>query len=71
MLINAKCLITNHKLIYHVFQSDEVYLEAGIQNITTGPIFLEKVDLEPSSCYVGMKLLIYLLVSKTNIEIWN
>ncbi|KAK7072903.1 Trafficking protein particle complex subunit 13, partial [Halocaridina rubra] len=28
--------------------SDEVYLEAGVQNITSGPLCLEKVDLEPS-----------------------
>ncbi|XP_064102438.1 trafficking protein particle complex subunit 13-like [Macrobrachium nipponense] len=30
------------------YVSDEVYLEAGVQNITSGPLCLEKVDLEPS-----------------------
>lgn len=30
------------------FLSDEVYLEAGVQNITSGPLCLEKVELEPS-----------------------
>nr|XP_045581335.1 trafficking protein particle complex subunit 13-like isoform X1 [Procambarus clarkii]XP_045581336.1 trafficking protein particle complex subunit 13-like isoform X1 [Procambarus clarkii]XP_045581337.1 trafficking protein particle complex subunit 13-like isoform X1 [Procambarus clarkii] len=30
------------------FVSDEVYLEAGVQNITSGPLCLEKVELEPS-----------------------
>ncbi|XP_042206519.1 trafficking protein particle complex subunit 13-like isoform X2 [Homarus americanus] len=30
------------------YVSDEVYLEAGVQNITSGPLCLEKVELEPS-----------------------
>ncbi|KAJ4438077.1 hypothetical protein ANN_14016 [Periplaneta americana] len=32
-------------------QSDEVYLEAQVQNITTGPICLEKVSLESSHLF--------------------
>lgn len=34
-------------------QSDEVYLEAGVQNITSGPLCLEKVELEPSPYFSG------------------
>lgn len=30
------------------YVSDEVYLEAGVQNITSGPLCLERVELEPS-----------------------
>lgn len=33
------------------FQTDEVFLEAQIQNITTSPMFMEKVSLEPSIMY--------------------
>ena len=32
-------------------QSDDVYLEAQIQNITPGPIYMERVILEPSTQY--------------------
>lgn len=32
-------------------QTDEVFLEAQIQNITTSPMFMEKVSLEPSIMY--------------------
>jgi len=32
-------------------QSDDVYLEAQIQNITPSPIYLDRVSLEPSSKY--------------------
>ncbi|NWJ01958.1 TPC13 protein, partial [Crypturellus undulatus] len=32
-------------------QIDEVFLEAQIQNITTSPVFMEKVSLEPSIMY--------------------
>lgn len=38
-----------------VFQSDEVYLEAQIQNLTAGPICLEKVSLESSHLFTGEK----------------
>ena len=31
--------------------TDEVFLEAQIQNITTSPMFMEKVSLEPSIMY--------------------
>jgi len=34
-----------------VSQSDDVYLEAQIQNITPSPIYLDRVSLEPSSKY--------------------
>lgn len=41
-------------IITHSFwQSDEVYLEAQIQNITAGPICLEKVSLESSEYFSG------------------
>uniref|UniRef100_A0A8C8CJQ9 Trafficking protein particle complex subunit 13 n=1 Tax=Oncorhynchus tshawytscha TaxID=74940 RepID=A0A8C8CJQ9_ONCTS len=33
------------------FQTDEVFLEAQIQNITTSSMFMEKVSLEPSMMY--------------------
>lgn len=36
-----------------VFQSDDVYLEAQIQNITNGPICLEKVTLETTDYFKG------------------
>lgn len=36
-----------------LYQSDEVYLEAGVQNITSGPLCLEKVELEPSPYFSG------------------
>lgn len=39
-----------------VFQSDEVYLEAQIQNITPGPIYMERVSLEPSNQYTAREL---------------
>uniref|UniRef100_A0A8C7YXR6 Trafficking protein particle complex subunit 13 n=1 Tax=Oryzias sinensis TaxID=183150 RepID=A0A8C7YXR6_9TELE len=32
-------------------QTDEVFLEAQIQNITTSPMFMEKVSLEPTIMY--------------------
>ena len=37
-------------------QSDEVYLEAQIQNITPFPIYMERVILEPSQFYTGREL---------------
>lgn len=36
------------KTKFYNAESDEVYLEAGVQNITSGPLCLEKVELEPS-----------------------
>ncbi|ELU05219.1 hypothetical protein CAPTEDRAFT_211630 [Capitella teleta] len=44
------------KTKFYNAESDEVYLEAQIQNITPGPIFLEKVLLDPSSHYSGIQL---------------
>ena len=37
-------------------QTDEVYLEAQIQNITPGPIYMERVSLEPSAHYWAREL---------------
>ncbi|RUS92093.1 hypothetical protein EGW08_000117 [Elysia chlorotica] len=37
-------------------QSDEVYLEAQIQNITPGPIYMEHVSLDPSQQYTASEL---------------
>ena len=34
-------------------ENDEVYLEAQIQNLTAGPICLEKVALESSHLFTG------------------
>lgn len=52
-----------YKCSYHInyypqdditfLQSDEVYLEAQIQNLTAGPICLEKVALESSHLFSG------------------
>ena len=36
-----------------IFQTDEIYLEAQIQNLTAGPICLEKVALESSYLFTG------------------
>ncbi|XP_074056381.1 trafficking protein particle complex subunit 13 isoform X6 [Macrotis lagotis] len=36
--------------------TDEVFLEAQIQNITTSPMFMEKVSLEPSMMYNVVEL---------------
>ncbi|XP_031467471.1 trafficking protein particle complex subunit 13 isoform X2 [Phasianus colchicus] len=41
----ASCILVNY------FKTDEVFLEAQIQNITTSPMFMEKVSLEPSIMY--------------------
>lgn len=43
-------------------KSDEVYLEAQIQNLTAGPICLEKVALESSHLFSGKFLLITVLI---------
>ena len=32
-------------------QSDEVFLEAQVQNVTSGPLCLEKVTLDPSQLF--------------------
>lgn len=39
------------KHFFLIFQTDEVFLEAQIQNITSSPMFMEKVSLEPSIMY--------------------
>ncbi|XP_063962541.1 trafficking protein particle complex subunit 13-like isoform X2 [Lytechinus pictus] len=38
------------------YQSDEVYLEAQIQNITQSPMCMEKVSLEPAADYIVEEL---------------
>ncbi|XP_041356918.1 trafficking protein particle complex subunit 13-like isoform X1 [Gigantopelta aegis] len=38
------------------FISDDVYLEAQIQNITPGPIYMEQVSLDPSPQYTSKQL---------------
>ncbi|XP_076045009.1 trafficking protein particle complex subunit 13 isoform X2 [Oratosquilla oratoria] len=39
------------KTKFYNTESDEVYLETGVQNITSGPICLEKVELEASAYF--------------------
>nr|KAG5705877.1 hypothetical protein BaRGS_030767 [Batillaria attramentaria] len=44
------------KTKFYNAESDEVFLEAQIQNITPGPIYMERVTLEPSSQYTAKEL---------------
>ncbi|PVD23698.1 hypothetical protein C0Q70_16971 [Pomacea canaliculata] len=44
------------KTKFYNAESDEVFLEAQIQNITPGPIYMERVSLEPSSQYTAREL---------------
>lgn len=44
-------IITLWWIFFSYPQTDEVFLEAQIQNITTSPMFMEKVSLEPSIMY--------------------
>jgi len=44
------------KTKFYNAESDDVYLEAQIQNITAGPIFLEKVSLDPSPLFKVLSL---------------
>lgn len=44
------------KTKFYNAETDEVYLEAQIQNITVGPICLEKVELESSENYTVVSL---------------
>lgn len=39
--------------MYNLFQSDEVFLEAQVQNKTAGAIHLEKVSFETSHLFRG------------------
>lgn len=41
------------KTKFYNAENDDVYLEAQVQNITMGPIYLEKVDLDASQNYKG------------------
>lgn len=38
-------------LSLYFWQDDEVFLEAQVQNITSSPMVMESVKLEPSSAY--------------------
>ncbi|CAG5134188.1 unnamed protein product, partial [Candidula unifasciata] len=44
------------KTKFYNAESDEVYLEAQIQNITPGPIYMEHVSLDPSQQYTSAEL---------------
>lgn len=44
------------KTKFYNAETDEVYLEAQIQNITAGPICLESVELESSDTYTAHPL---------------
>ncbi|XP_063068869.1 trafficking protein particle complex subunit 13 isoform X2 [Engraulis encrasicolus] len=44
------------KTKFYNAETDEVFLEAQIQNITTSPMFMEKVSLEPSMMYAVTEL---------------
>lgn len=44
------------KTKFYNADTDEVYLEAQIQNITAGPICLESVELESSESYTAQSL---------------
>ena len=48
-------IILVHKLCYFL-QSDEVFLEAQIQNITPNPVYMEHVTLDPSQQYNAKEL---------------
>lgn len=42
----------NKNLLYNFrFQSEDVFLEAQVQNVTAGPLCLEKVGLDPSPMF--------------------
>lgn len=49
--VNILNTITLWWIFFSYPQTDEVFLEAQIQNITTSPMFMEKVSLEPSIMY--------------------
>lgn len=42
------------KTKFYNAENDDVYLEAQIQNITAGPICLEKVELDASQLFDGL-----------------
>lgn len=44
------------KTKFYNAESDDVYLEAQIQNITPGPVYMEHVRLDPSTLYLGKDL---------------
>lgn len=46
-------------------ENDDVYLEAQVQNITYGPICLEKISLDTSHLFKGIDIIIYMKVGNT------
>lgn len=50
----------NHKkslyFFHHILQFDSVFLEAQVQNITTNPISMDHVTLDPSQYYMVLPL---------------
>lgn len=55
-MIWISCWLVDLISWFPTFQTDEVFLEAQIQNITTSPMFMEKVSLEPSLMYNVIEL---------------
>lgn len=51
------------KTKFYNAESDDVYLEAQVQNITSGPICLEKVALEASHLFTGKNTFSYTTLS--------
>lgn len=52
------------KTKFYNAENDEVYIEAQIQNLTAGPICLEKVALESSHLFTGK----YVFLCKTSFQ---
>uniref|UniRef100_A0A8I6AE67 Trafficking protein particle complex subunit 13 n=1 Tax=Rattus norvegicus TaxID=10116 RepID=A0A8I6AE67_RAT len=50
-VLNMEDIMLFSNAFYFLGSTDEVFLEAQIQNITTSPMFMEKVSLEPSIMY--------------------
>lgn len=56
------------KTKFYNAESDEVYLEAQVQNITKAPMCLEKVSLEPSPLFVATNPSLNTVQTETGIE---
>ncbi|XP_069127207.1 trafficking protein particle complex subunit 13-like isoform X1 [Argopecten irradians] len=54
--LDVKTKFYNAEDLWHCEDSDEVYLEAQIQNITPQPIYMEHVSLDPSTQYNANEL---------------
>lgn len=50
------------KTKFYNAENDDVYLEAQVQNITAGPICLEKVDLDASQLFNGKMFIMVICV---------